>query len=363
MKVVKSMLNNEYVRAARNKNGYGYVSPATRSMLTTTEGAPLLPDDEWKAIENYLVTSYWNNRLYNPTPFKTDPAILPYRRFFEQTIRSRLLLRIDEYRRIYDALHISFLPADRTFTMIDDATASDTTREMSEDSENVRFGSETDSGMTDRFVEESGERSDVITEGGTRQNVTDSGTPSGSTGVGSGTVSTEKQQYTGFNASTPHDNTQTVRSVDPARTVETESFTGRTTTHRHTTGDAEGDNVPTTFEQGASDNTHTYDDVTDTGTRSTSDLTATEGEGHRTVSGWGGYDIEASVAANIQIAKTCIADLIAETIREAVILTDVVPCKSGDTDFMYERQTWGGLENVRWGDLQTKTYEEIEEAF
>lgn len=340
------MLNNEYARAAKNANGYIYTSPATRAMMTTTEGAPLLPEDEWKQLEIYLATSFWNNRLYNPTPFNTDPRVLEYRRFFERTIRSRLVMHLDELRRVYTALGIGFLPADRTFQMIDDAHADQSTRTTAVD--------ESDEVETGSVNIESGERADVISEAGSKKNITDTGTPSGTSSVTSGQISTETEQYIGFNGSTPHDNTRKVSAVDPTRTIDTESFDGRTTTSTHTTGDAEGDKLPTVENEGFSSRAHT---------NNVNEDHDSDGESHRTVSGWGGYDIEASIVANIEIAKTCVADMIAEIIRKAVILTDSVDCRSGDSDFLIERRTWGSLSGETWGSLSDKTYKEIEEVF
>lgn len=356
------MLLNEYARKAKNHSGYIFASPATRALMITKEGAPLIPDSEWNEIETYLVTSYWNNRLYNPTAFKADPEVLPYRRFFEKTIRSRLLMQLDQLQRVYEALHISFLPADRTFQMVDDEHVDDNTRSTVSNRENVRSGEETDAAETGGVSIESGQRADTVTEAGSTQRITDAGTPSGASGVTSGQVETEKDQYVGFNANDVHDNTQKTRSVDPTRTVENESFTGRTTTHSFTTGDAEGDLLPTTETEGFTDRTHGYD-VTDTETGDVADENTTAGESHRTVSGWGGYDIEASIRANIEIAKTCVADMIGETIRKAVILTDAIDCQSGDTDFMIEAATWGDLADLTWGSLSDKTYEEIKEKW
>ncbi|MBO7548842.1 MAG: hypothetical protein J6T77_02635 [Clostridia bacterium] len=357
------MLLNEYANRAHDKYGYIFTSPATRALMVTKEGAPLIPDGEWKEIETYLATSFWNNRLYNPTQYKTDPDVVPYRRFFEHTVRSHLVVRLDEFQRVYEALHISFLPSDRTFQTIDDAHADDTTRSSTTERTSVRSGDEIDSSENGNVSIESGQRSDVVTEAGSTQRLTDAGTPSGSAGVGSGPIETSTEQYIGFNSNTPHDNTRTVREVDPTRTIENESFNGRTTTHTFTTGDADGDLLPTTETETFGERTHTYNDVTDTESGSSSDETSAEGEAHRTVSGWGGYDIEASIAANIEIAKTCVADLIAETIRKAVILTDAVPCRCGNTEFMRERRTWGELEGYTWGELSNMTYEEIEEGF
>lgn len=293
---------------------YCYVSPETRALMTTESGAPLLSGEwDWKRIEERVATAFFNFPLYNPTTEEVTPDRdkSRYDRFFEMAIKAKLFTELDKYRRVYDALGISFKPADRNGLHKHNK---DVYGELN--SSTTTFGKV----VTDVNTPEGHE---------SVKTVTDSGTVGTGESVSSGDLSKQTNANTAFDSGTFADvDKNTMSVITPARTVTTETRDAGTMTTTNTS--------------------------TDSGTEGTNGGKNYTLETNEDVSGWSAYDIETSVTANLEIAKTTISKLIVEDIVSAIIcgVYEATPSRPNIPDFIMEKVLWGEYdEDINWDEL------------
>lgn len=292
---------------------YCYVSPETRDDMTTTSGAALLPDEwDWKRVEERVATAFFNFPLYNPTTEDVTPVREEsrYDRFFEMAIKAKLYTERDKYRRVYDALGVSFKPADRN-----------NLHRATNDVYGETNSTDTDFGKTvGTTVTPSGQR--------TTKTVTDSGTVGTGESVSTGNLSTQTNAQTAFDSGTFADTDKSTTTVDtPARTVANVTESGGTYKTETNVTDGGDEHV-----DGAKD--YTLDHTED-------------------VTGWSAYDIETSVAANLEIAKTTISKMIVDDIVETIIcgVYDDRRGKANIPDFIMEQILWGEYDEQAWNTL------------
>lgn len=300
--------DRRWMRGSANK--YCYVSPETRALMVTSSGAALLPGTyQWQRVEELVATHYFDLPLYNPTDFEITPDREKSRfdRFFEMCIKAKLFCELPKYRRVYDALGISFKPADRINVKTETEYSDDTT-------------------VTDNFGN-SNTATETPTGTESVKHVTDSGAKgTGADGVGSGDISSATGSQTAFDSGSFADNGKTVNTViTPTRTVDTEttSFTQRSTT-------------TATIVSGQNQNVSDKD-----------------GESETTRSGWDNYDIEGSVKANLELAQTTLEKMIAEDIVAActVGVFDVGHRHANIPDFIMTEILWGEYDVELWNSL------------
>lgn len=293
---------------------YCYVSPETRALMTTAEGAPLLPGDwDWKRIEERVATAYFPCMLYNPTAeiVTPDRDLSRYDRFFEMAIKAQLFVNLDKYRRVFTSLGISFKPADRQNTH---RAAKDEYKETN--SADTTFGKVVTTVNTPTGSE-------------SVKTVTDSGTAGTGETVGTGDLTEQINGRTALDSGTFANTDKSTAIVkNPARTVTTETRDAGTMS--------------------------TTDTATDSGTEGVSgakDYTLDRAED---VTGWAAYDIETSVTANLEIAKTTLSKMIVDDIVAAIIVGvfDSRPVRANIPDFVMQQILWGEYdEDTNWDEL------------